>query len=213
MVVKQKRRYTVHILLGLFLGLTAYWFYGNNQPEPELFDPKSTSLTLLKERLKGLRNMLTEDLSRDDLYENGYMALLVGWALLKSTGKSAVDSILDSASSDHLPEFAAFYSKECEVCVQAGQMQGFHAFDVHQNPEYSKIWKLVAPKGCKETLPLFLNLQTGSFLCGHSSIEQVTRWKNGVTSLPAAQIEPSAISPPRTVKDWIQTTFSAARIK
>ena len=200
MAPRSKRRYTVHVLI-IFTALFAYWFLAS----PAEFVKPEPVKDSIREKLRGLRSLLTDDLNREDLYQNGYMSLLVGWALLKSSGLNSVDRLLASTESE-APEFAAFYNHDGIGKV----IDGFHSFDVNTGNEQYKIWKLVAPRGCKDTLPLFLNLKTGSHLCGNHTEQQVHNWQIGLNDPQRSNF---LIDKPKTVKEWLRNVYASERTR
>ena len=200
MAPRSKRKYTLHVLV-VFCACVAYWclFTPADVSKPE---PVKSSI---RDKLKGLRSLLTDDVHREDMYQNGYMSLLVGWALLKSAGMTSVDRLLASAESE-TPEFAAFYNQD----GVAKSVEGFHSFDITTGTEQYKIWKLVAPRGCKDTLPLFLNLKTGSFLCGNHTEDEVHNWQKGLHDSRKSDF---LIDKPKTVKEWLRNVYASERTR
>ncbi len=213
MAVKAKRRHSLQVLVAVAVALLGYWFYGgiSGSLKPQPAQVPTGGFNSLRDRLRNLRTMLAGDLNRDDLYKNGYMSLLVGWSMMKSAGKASIDSMIDTALTDNVPEYVMFFSGD----EPTSQVEGFHGFDTNANTENYKIWKLVAPKGCKETLPLYLNLHTGSFLCGHSTDDEIDRWRLGLPKTLAKGDEDVLVveQEVRTVKDWLRHVYGNSRAR
>jgi hypothetical protein len=160
-------------------------------------------------RLTSLRESLMSDYDTVEVFEKGYITLLVGWAMLHGVGKTSVSELIDAVVSNQLSTLALFYEDDKKQIYE--WLSGDIAkLEVTRNPENLKIWQMVQPKNCKNILPLYLNTKTGSFICGDSSNSNIELWSRGLPHLPFSPFTgPALAMDPEgwTGRQWIKYVF------
>lgn len=192
-----KRKNRVQVIVLILIGLVCFFLIGRSEFVPESSDEYS---------LRALRETLAEELDRVEIFDKGYVTLLVGWALLHHGGSGSVGHLIDAVVDDQLPTLAVFFAEDRKSFYN----QEIAKLEVTRNPENYRIWKLVQPKNCHDILPLYLNTKTGSFICGDASTATIELWRRGLPHLsfslfsgPALALDPTTW----TSKQWIKYIF------
>ena len=88
--MKRKRRYQI---LMIAVGCLAWMgsLVWSNQSDVETDDFQSTW-----SKLRDMRESISAETDQTEIFSKGYVALLVGWALLHNVGKTSVRDLVDA---------------------------------------------------------------------------------------------------------------------